>query len=110
MSGAITRYRVMAYIVGVGLVILVCVGVPLKYAFDFDPVVAVVGPMHGFLYIVYLLTVLDLATRRRWHLLKIIVVMLAGTIPFLSFLAERKVTADIRAGEQAKAAAPTKAG
>jgi integral membrane protein len=100
VTGALTRYRVMAYIVGIGLVILVCVGVPLKYAAGFNPVVAVVGPMHGFLYIVYLLTVLDLATRLRWNLLRIILVMAAGTIPFLSFVAERKVTADIRAGQR----------
>ncbi len=105
MKGAILRYRIMAYVVGVGLVILVCIGVPLKYAANFDPVVAVVGPMHGFLYIVYLLTVLDLAARRRWHLVKIILVMAAGTIPFLSFVAEHLVVKEIRAKDAQKQAA-----
>jgi len=100
VSGALKRYRIMAYVVGVGLVILVCIGVPLKYLANIDAVVAVVGPLHGFLYIVYLLTVLDLATRLRWHLVRIILVMAAGTIPFLSFVGERKTVAYVRSREK----------
>lgn len=96
MNGALTRYRVMAYIVGIGLVILVCIGVPLKYGADFSLIVEIVGPLHGFLYIVYLLSVLDLAARGRWHLVRIILVMAAGTIPFLSFVAERNTVAYVR--------------
>lgn len=96
MNSSLTRFRVMAVTVGVGLVILCCIGVPLRYAADTPIVVAVVGPLHGVLYIVYLLTVLDLAVRCRWRLDRIILVGLAGTIPFLSFVAERKVTAAVR--------------
>jgi integral membrane protein len=55
-------------------------------------VVAVLGPLHGFLYIVYLLTAVALAFLRRWPLLRTVLVMLAGTSPFLSFVAERKVS------------------
>ena len=94
----------MAYTTGVGLIILVCIGVPLKYGAHKPALVAVVGALHGFLYIVYLLTVLDLAARRRWHLVRIILIMAAGTIPFLSFVGERKVTAEIRAQEQVPSA------
>ena len=32
MSGALLRYRVMAYVVGIGLIVLVFVGIPLQYA------------------------------------------------------------------------------
>lgn len=96
VGAALTRYRVIAYVVGVGLVVLVCVGVPLKYLADNASVVAVVGPAHGFLYIVYLLAVADLSLRVRWNPVKTVLVMLAGTIPFLSFVAERLVTREVR--------------
>jgi integral membrane protein len=92
-------YRVLAYVVGVGLIVLVLVGVPLKYLADSPGVVAVVGPLHGFLYMVYLLATVNLAFRARWSPVKTVLVMLAGTIPFLSFVAERKVTADEAARE-----------
>jgi integral membrane protein len=89
---ALLRYRVISYVVGVGLVILVLIGVPLKYAADFDGVVAVVGPLHGVLYVVYLLLTLDLARRIRLNPITTVLIMLAGTIPFLSFVAERITT------------------
>jgi integral membrane protein len=92
-------YRILAYVVGVGLIVLVLVGVPLKYLADSPGVVAVVGPLHGFLYMVYLVATVNLAFRARWSPVKTVLVMLAGTIPFVSFVAERKVTADEAARE-----------
>ena len=92
MSGALLRYRVMAYIVGVGLLILVLVGVPLKYAAGYRGVVAVVGPIHGILYIVYMAAAYDLARRGRWTLRQMAAVVGAGFVPFLAFVVERQVT------------------
>jgi len=92
-------YRILAYVVGVGLIVLVLIGVPLKYLADSPGVVAVVGPLHGFLYMVYLVATVNLAFRARWSPVKTVLVMLAGTIPFVSFVAERKVTADENARE-----------
>lgn len=83
----------MAYVTGVGLLILCFIGVPLNHLADQPIVVAIVGPLHGVFYILYLLATLDLAVRSRWPLPRIILVMLAGTIPVLSFVAERKTTA-----------------
>lgn len=93
MKGALLRYRVMAYVTGVGLIVLCCIGVPLRYAGGNDTVVAIVGPAHGVFYILYLLASLELAVRGRWRLDRLILVMAAGTIPFMSFVAERNVTA-----------------
>ena len=92
MQGALTRYRIIAWIVGICLLTLVLVGMPLKYLGDNDTVVAIVGPAHGFLFMVYLVLTFDLARRAGWPFLRMLLVMAAGTIPFLSFWAERKVT------------------
>jgi integral membrane protein len=92
VQGALIRYRIIAWIVGVGLLALVLVGMPLKYLGDNDTVVAIIGPVHGFLFMVYLVLTFDLARRANWPFLRMILVMAAGTIPFLSFWAERKVS------------------
>jgi integral membrane protein len=92
VAAALLRFRIIAYVVGIGLLVLVFVGVPLNHLAHQPAVVAFVGPVHGFLYIVYLLAAVDLAFRCRWPLPRTVLVMLAGTIPFLSFVAERKVT------------------
>ena len=97
MGGAFTRYRVIAWIVGVALVVLVLIGMPLKYGFDNPTVVAVVGTAHGWLYMIYLALTFDLSRRADWPLKRMLLVMLAGTIPFVSFVAERKVTRELTA-------------
>ncbi len=91
MNAALTRYKVMAYIVGVGLLILVFIGVPLQYGAGLPQVAEIVGPIHGFLYIVYLLAALDLARRARFTLLQMIAMVAAGFLPFLAFIVERNV-------------------
>lgn len=92
MGAALTRYRVIAYVVGVVLILLVVVGMPLKYVWDEPVVVETVGPAHGFLYMIYLVAAFDLGRRVNWPLGRMALVMLAGTIPFVSFYAERVVT------------------
>ena len=92
MHGALIRYRIIAWIVGVVLLVLVLVAMPVKYLGHNDALVAVVGPIHGFLFMVYVVLTFDLGRRARWPLSRMVLVMLAGTIPFLSFWAERKVS------------------
>jgi integral membrane protein len=96
VAGALTRFRVMALVTGTGLVILTFVGIPLQIWADNDTVVAVVGTAHGYLYLVYLAVTADLGLRLRWPLLRMLVIAIAGTVPFCSFVAERKVTARVR--------------
>jgi integral membrane protein len=95
-AGAFARYRVMAFVTGVLLVLLVFVAIPLKYgAHQKDPV-AIIGTAHGFLFMVYLVTALDLGIRRRWNLIKLGLIMIAGTVPFCSFYAEHKIRLEIQ--------------
>ena len=96
VSGALLRYRIMAFVTGVLLIALVFVAVPLNWWAHMHGPVAVIGTAHGFLFMVYLVTALDLGVRRRWPLLRLGLVMIAGTIPFASFVAERKVTREVR--------------
>jgi integral membrane protein len=100
IPASLLRYRVMAYVTGTMLLVLCLVAMPLKYAAGIPGPTAVVGAMHGVLYCVYLLTAFDLALRARWTAKGTVLVLLAGTIPFLSFVAERVVTRRTRAGER----------
>ncbi|MGY1778517.1 DUF3817 domain-containing protein [Geodermatophilus sp. SYSU D00804] len=98
VAGALTRYRVMAYAVGVMLLVLVAVAIPLRYAAGIPEVSAVVSPVHGLLYIVYLVTAFDLALKARFTAKGTLLVLLAGVVPLVSFVAERRVTTRVRAG------------
>lgn len=106
MGAALIRYRVIAYIVGVVLIALVVVGMPLKYGWDEPVVVETIGPAHGFLYMVYLLATFDLGRRADWSLGRMLLLMLAGTVPFVSFYAERIATRRVRQQAPAQRVTP----
>ena len=112
MRNALLRYRVMAYVVGTLLVVLTCVGLPLKYGYGDDRVVLWTAIPHGWLYMALLITAFDLGRRARWSWSRLILIALAGTVPFLSFVAERSATKDVRAKLAAQDAAeqPASAG
>ena len=90
-------YRVMAYVVGVLLVVLVCVGVPLKYLGNDDRVVVWTGVPHGWLYMILIISAFNVGRRVHWSWTRLILIALAGTVPFLSFVAEHSATKDVRA-------------
>ena len=94
MTGALKRFRVMAFVVGTALFVLL-VAMVLKYGFDREQFSETWSPIHGFLFIVYLVTVSDLARRAGWSVLRTVGVMLAGTVPVLSFVVERRVTRSV---------------
>jgi integral membrane protein len=91
LAGAVLHYRIMAWTVGTGLLILVFVGVPLQYGAGIPQVSEIVGPFHGFLYIVYLLCAVDLARRARFTLLQMAAMIAAGFLPFVAFFIEHRV-------------------
>ena len=104
MSRTLLRYRVMAYIVGTLLVILVCIGLPLKYLTDAGTsahdagewITTYVGIAHGWLYMVFLICVALLARAARWSVGFTAVTLVSGLLPFVTFYAERRATARTR--------------
>lgn len=106
MQSALVRYRVIAYVVGVLLIVLAFVAMPLKYLFDQPELVRWVGQVHGFAYMVYLVLTFDLARRVGWTLRRTVLFMLAGTVPVASFLAERRATRLVGAPARAEVLTP----
>ena len=97
VRGALLRYRIMAYIVGVLLVVLVLVGMPLKYLAGNEAVVVATGVPHGWLYMVLIITAYDLGRRVKWPWRRLVLIAAGGTVPFMSFVAEHYATKDVRA-------------
>ena len=93
MKSALTRFRVMAIICGINLVLLVIymVAKHIFRAFDQSNPFIFIPIAHGYFYIVYILTVLQLSVQKRISLPKILALIAAGTIPGASFVAERKI-------------------
>jgi integral membrane protein len=101
-AGATLRYRVLAWITG-SMLLLLCLELILKYVFHAggvdaaghpNPVIgAWVAYAHGWIYVVYLVTVFDLWSKMRWRLGRLATMAAAGVVPVMSFILERKVHA-----------------
>jgi integral membrane protein len=91
MHAAVLRYRVMAYITGVVLMVLCFVGIPLQVA-GHPAVANDVGVVHGILYIIYLVVAYLLARMLKLAIGPTVLLLLAGTIPVLTFVVERWLT------------------
>jgi integral membrane protein len=91
VKAAVLRYRVMAYITGVVLMILCFVGIPLQIA-GHPAVANDVGVVHGILYIIYLVCAWLLSRRLRLATKPTVIMLLAGTVPIMTFIVERWIT------------------
>jgi integral membrane protein len=112
LAAAVRRYRIMAYVTGVVLMILCFAGIPLQVFAHNLVVVNYVGTAHGILYLIYL-GVAYLMTRQvgmKTAGPQTVLVLLAGTIPVLTFVVERWVTRRYINPAQAAAAGPGAAG
>jgi integral membrane protein len=90
----VRAYRTMAYVTGTMLIILCFVGIPLQVFAHDDAVAKVVGTIHGVLYIIYLVVAFTMTrfVRIRTASITTIIVLLAGTIPILTFVVERWIS------------------
>ena len=79
-----------------GLLVPVLVAMPSKFFAGRSDPRRDRRPIHGFLYMGHLALTADLGAKSRWPVVRLLLVALAGTIPFVSFVAERKVTAPLR--------------
>lgn len=89
MNAAVLRYRVMAYITGVLIIVVVFAGIPLQIWAHNTFIVNDIGTIHGFLYIVYIVFASMLAAKLHMRPKPTVILLLAGTVPAMTFIVER---------------------
>lgn len=98
LRGALLRYRVMAFVVGTMLLILFAIVIGQHvFGYGLKTPEKIVAPLHGYLYLVYLVAAADLAVRARFRIPRLLVVICAGFVPGLAFYIEHRITSQLRA-------------
>lgn len=103
MRNLFLAYRVLAFVVGV-LLVLGAISSVLKYLLtegsDLQQLGEALTPIwliHGWIYMIYVVVAFLLSRRARWSLEFLVVMLLAGLIPVLIFWVERRVAVKLRA-------------
>ena len=96
IRSALKFYKVFSYVTGVLLLALV-VQMIVKYGFGTEVIVGGVNLsigvliVHGWVYVIYLLSDFQLWRMMRWPFSKFILIALGGCVPFLSFIVEGRI-------------------
>ncbi len=83
-------FRITAFLEGVSYLLLLGIGVPLKYLADNDSWVKALGMPHGILFVGYLILAFLINDDQKWSNKTFILVGLASVIPFGTFWVEQK--------------------
>ncbi|CAG9620967.1 DUF3817 domain-containing protein [Sutcliffiella rhizosphaerae] len=76
------RFRMMGLVEGGSLLVLLFIAMPLKYGLDIPQAVSVVGALHGFLFIAYVLFVAYITIKIRWSIKWVAGAFIVAFIPF----------------------------
>ena len=98
VATALKIYSVLAWITGIFLLALV-VRMICQYLLKMDiPEWATwIAIVHGWVYIGYLITVMNLGMKALWPFSRMLVTALAGVVPFYSFVREAQVRKQVEA-------------
>lgn len=94
MKGVTKRFRFMAVLAGTMSILLWFVELPVVYLLDapeLEAKVKWIPYVHGYVYAFYVLTAIHYAARSRWSVPRMLALILAGTLPIASFIAERRI-------------------
>jgi integral membrane protein len=83
-------FRITGYLEGISYLLLLGIGVPLKYIAHNDSWVKALGMPHGLLFGLYIFMSLALRDKMQWDFKSLVTIMIASIIPFGTFYVDRK--------------------
>jgi integral membrane protein len=91
LKTAIERFRLSGFVEGASLLILLFIAMPLKYIAGFPEAVTVVGSLHGFFFVVYVLVIGYTTLKIRWHFKWVFSALAVAFIPFGNLILDRYI-------------------
>lgn len=98
---SIGRLRLLAFLEGISLLILIFIAVPLKYYFDNPALSKSLGPIHGALFLLFIFNALRVGVEQHWKFKQTTwKVLVACFVPFGTFYIEYKILRKISIEQQ----------
>ena len=92
LKSSVGRLRVLGFIEGLSLILLIAVGMPLKYGMDSPGLVKTLGPIHGILFVLFVVYTIMVSVEARWKFGQTTwKVLLSSFIPFGNFYVDKYI-------------------
>ena len=86
------RLRIIGFLEGISLLVLIFVAVPLKHYFQNPSLSKILGPVHGALFLLFIFNALSVSIEQQWKFTKITwKVILPCIVPFGTFYIDHKI-------------------
>ncbi len=76
---------------GFSLLVLVFLGMPMKYLAEQPQIVRIFGPIHGLLFLVFTFQLFSFGGRKKWKVSKLLFLVFLSCIPFGFFPMEKHI-------------------
>ncbi len=83
-------FRIVTYLEGISYILLLFIGVPLKYFAENEVLVKSLGMPHGLLFIAYILLAFFIKPEYKWNKKEFSIILLASVVPFGTFYVDKK--------------------
>lgn len=93
VASALRLFKVSAIVAGLAMFVLITEMV-LKYGFD-NPVLSWWSPVHGLIFMVFVVATVNLGLKIGWSMGKMIGIMFASCIPLVAFVIEQRTAAEV---------------
>jgi len=92
LKSKIGRLRIIGFLEGLSLLILLFIAVPMKHLFGIPMGSMIVGSIHGALFLAYIYLAIMLSIERNWKFFRITwKVLLSSFIPFGTFYIDKVI-------------------
>lgn len=91
----IKSFKIIGWLEGISLLLLLFVAMPLKYQMGMPIYVKWTGTAHGFLFILYIIGAVLIGDKLKWKLSTLMLAFILSSVPFGTFIFERKYLKDI---------------
>ncbi len=92
LHSSVGRLRLIGFLEGVSLLVLLGIAVPLKHFYGNPVLVRAMGPVHGLLFLLFVFNALSVGVQQQWNFKTTTwKVLLACVVPFGTFYIDRKM-------------------
>ena len=83
-------FKIVALLEGISFIIMMLVGMPLKYIGGNDILIKKLGMPHGILFMAYVVIAILIYSQMKWTIKDLLIVLACSLIPFGTFWMDKK--------------------
>ena len=91
LNSNIGRLRIIGFLEGISFLVLLGIGMPLKYKWGYEHATQDIGMAHGVLFVLYIVLVIIVKIQYKWSLKSTFWALIASFLPFGTFIADHKI-------------------